>query len=193
MSQYRCLGCGASQAITHTTRACEYCARPIVIPSTESYSSQSVVTKNLDYSQTAEETKAVALDALQAGFGEQLVFYFQKAFVSTFDFSSRASKAEYWFFVLAIFCIFIASSIFEAVLIDSFIGDLFGIVQVLFFILVIVATTSLGVRRLHDIDRSGFWCLLCLIPLVGTLILLWWSIQSGTFGSNTYGEQPVDL
>jgi uncharacterized membrane protein YhaH (DUF805 family) len=193
MSQYRCLGCGASQAITLTTRACEYCARPIVIPSTDSDSIQSVSSINLDYSQNTEETKAVALDAKQAGFAEQLLFYFQKALLATFDFSSRASKAEYWFFVLAIFCVFLASSIFEAVLIDSFIGDLFGIVQVLFFILVIVTSTSLGVRRLHDIDRSGFWYLLCLIPLVGTLILLWWSIQSGTTGSNTYGEQPVDL
>ncbi len=193
MSQYRCLSCGASQAITLTTKACEYCARSIVIPSTDSDLIHSVSTKNLDYSQNAEETKAVALDAKQASFGEQLVFYFQKALLATFDFRSRASKAEYWFFVLAIFCVFIASSIFETMLIDSFIGDLFGIIQFLFFILVIVTSTSLGVRRLHDIDRSGFLYLLCLIPLVGTLVFLWWSIQSGTIGSNTYGEQPVDI
>ena len=85
------------------------------------------------------------------------------------------------------------SSVLQDLLIDSFIGDLIGIAQGLFLIRVIVTSTSLAIRRLHDIDRSGFWYLLYLIPLFGALVLLWWSIQNGTIGSNTYGEQPEDL
>lgn len=191
MSQYRCLGCGASQAITPAMSACEYCGKPIASPSAET--EISISTKNLDDSQSVELTQNAALASQHAGFFEKVIHYFQKALLASFDFSGRASKAEYWFFVLAIFSIFIASYLFEAMLIDSFIGDLIGLAQGLFFILLIVTSTSLGIRRLHDIDRSGFWYLLCLIPVFGTLILLWWSIQSGTIGSNIYGEQPVDL
>lgn len=191
MSQYRCLGCGASQALTPTMSACEYCGKPIASPSAETETS--ISTKDLDDSQPIELTQNAALASKQAGFAEKIFHYFQKALLASLDFSGRASKAEYWFFILAIFCIFIASSLFEAMLIDSLIGDLIGLAQGLLFILVIVTSTSLGIRRLHDIDRSGFWYLLCLIPVFGTLILLWWSIQSGTMGSNIYGEQPVDL
>lgn len=189
MNIYRCLGCGASQAITLASKACEYCGKPIVHPSAPSVS-------NLGISATpyvAEQTQVTASDEPSVGFSDRTFFYFKKALKATFNFSGRASKAEYWFFVVAIFCIFVTSSVLQDWLIDSFIGDLIGLAQGLFFILVIVTSTSLGIRRLHDVDRSGFWYLLCLIPLFGTLVLLWWSIQNGTSGSNTYGEQPEDL
>ena len=48
-------------------------------------------------------------------------------------------------------------------------------------------TLAVTVRRLHDIDRSGWWYLLSLIPIIGILVLLYWYIQPGTEGPNQFG------
>jgi uncharacterized membrane protein YhaH (DUF805 family) len=190
MNSYRCHGCGASQTITLGSKVCEYCGKPIehlLIPAV-SIPRVSDEDKNL-----VEENAPHVANEPHVGFLEKTYFYFLKAIKSTIEFSGRASIAEYWFFVFGVFLVYVVSSLLQGMLIDSFIGDLIGMAEVLFFLLIIVTSTSLGVRRLHDVDRSGFWYLLCLIPLVGALILLLWSIQNGTVGSNTYGEQPEDI
>lgn len=50
---------------------------------------------------------------------------------------------------------------------------------------------SVGVRRLHDIDKSGWWILLALIPIIGTLIILFFAVLKSTPGSNEYGLNPL--
>jgi len=47
-----------------------------------------------------------------------------------------------------------------------------------------------GVRRLHDIDRTGWWLLIALVPLVGAIVLLVFAVQAGTQGDNQYGPDP---
>jgi len=46
---------------------------------------------------------------------------------------------------------------------------------------------ALAVRRLHDTDRSGWWLLIGLIPIVGSLVLLVFYILPGTQGQNRFG------
>ena len=46
---------------------------------------------------------------------------------------------------------------------------------------------AVGVRRLHDIDRTGWWLLIGFIPFIGVLVLLYWFVQRGTDGSNRFG------
>ena len=46
------------------------------------------------------------------------------------------------------------------------------------------------VRRLHDIDRTGWWILIYLIPLIGVIVLLVFALTPGTPGSNRYGPDP---
>ncbi len=48
-----------------------------------------------------------------------------------------------------------------------------------------------GVRRLHDINRNGWWLLVALVPLIGSLILLYWTIKPGDTGSNDFGPDPI--
>jgi len=52
---------------------------------------------------------------------------------------------------------------------------------------------SVTIRRLHDRNRSGWWLLLHLIPLLGTLILLIWTTLKGTEGENDFGPDPLSL
>jgi uncharacterized membrane protein YhaH (DUF805 family) len=96
------------------------------------------------------------------------------------NFSGRAMRSEYWWFVLAYF---IASLVL--MLVDKVLG-----VQLLSTILglaLLIPSIAVGVRRLHDLDKSGWWLLIALIPLIGGLVLLYWFCQPGTPGPNRFG------
>ena len=49
----------------------------------------------------------------------------------------------------------------------------------------------MAVRRLHDLDKSGWFLLLGLIPIIGVIILLVWFVQRGTVGGNRFGPDPL--
>ncbi len=95
------------------------------------------------------------------------------------DFQGRASRPEYWWFFLFVLLVQLAGST-----ISSSLGGLLALALLL-------PSLAAGARRLHDVGRSGWWLLLCLIPLVGALILLYWFVQPGTRGANAYGEMPA--
>jgi uncharacterized membrane protein YhaH (DUF805 family) len=65
-----------------------------------------------------------------------------------------------------------------------------GILGGLYALAVLIPSIAVTVRRLHDTDRSGWWILLGLIPLVGTIILLVFVCLDGTPGPNRFGTNP---
>jgi uncharacterized membrane protein YhaH (DUF805 family) len=107
---------------------------------------------------------------------------FQEAVKTCFgkyvDFSGRASRSEYWWFVLAYVIVAIVAGFIHQVV--------YGLV-ILAFLLPLLAA---GARRLHDIGKSGWWLLLGLIPLVN-LVLLYFSVQPSQPESNEYGAPPL--
>jgi uncharacterized membrane protein YhaH (DUF805 family) len=98
-------------------------------------------------------------------------------------FTGRVTRAEYWYWVL--FCSLAGTTfmLIEVVISDSA-GSVLGW---LFDLATIVPTIAVTARRLHDIDRSGWWQLLAFIPIIGWVILLVWFSQDGTRGSNRFG------
>ena len=50
---------------------------------------------------------------------------------------------------------------------------------------------AVSVRRLHDIDKSGWWVLLSLIPIVGIIVLIVWYVRAGQTGNNRFGDDPL--
>jgi uncharacterized membrane protein YhaH (DUF805 family) len=50
---------------------------------------------------------------------------------------------------------------------------------------------SIAIRRLHDLDRSGWWIFLVLIPLIGAIVLIVWYCTKGTEGSNRFGPDRL--
>ncbi len=102
------------------------------------------------------------------------------------NFSGRARRKEYWMFVLfnVIFAL-------VAGLIDIVIGV--KIVSTIYSLFVLIPQLSLSFRRLHDIDKSAWWLLIALIPVVGAIILLAFSLQAGTVGPNRFGEDPKQI
>ena len=96
-------------------------------------------------------------------FGESI----QTCFSKYADFTGRASRSEYWWWFL-----------FEllATMTTSVVNDK---VSALFSIAVVLPSLAVGARRLHDIDKSGWFQLLFFIPVIGWIILIYWAAQEG--------------
>lgn len=107
-------------------------------------------------------------------------------------FSGRAGRREYWMFYLVYLVIYVALAIASAVL-PGTLGSAFGILVLVFAVGLLVPSIAVGIRRLHDSDRSGWWLLIVLIPVIGIFWLLYLMIIEGTPESNRFGSSPVAL
>lgn len=142
---------------------------------------------------------------------------FKDAIISGFknyiNFKGRASRSEYWYWVL--FCLvggfaagFLEGMVMGANHIEGKVHPISG----LFNLVTLIPSFAVGVRRLHDIDRSGWWMLLFVVggillgmskaaPPMGTLFallglaaliwLLYWYTKRGTMGDNRFGADPL--
>ncbi|SFL83063.1 DUF805 domain-containing protein [Marinobacter zhejiangensis] len=99
-------------------------------------------------------------------------------------FSGRARRKEYWMFALINIAIVIALSVIEGIL------GIPGIISAIYGLALLVPSLAVGVRRLHDTGRTGWWLLLALIPLVGPIVLLVFFCMEGNSGSNDFGADP---
>lgn len=110
------------------------------------------------------------------------------------DFQGRSSRAEYWWaylgLILLILVPYVLIGIFASIGAGAIAG-LIGIVLFIFYLAIIIPGIAIVVRRLHDLDKSGWWYFIALVPLIGALLLLWWFCQPGTKGPNTYGPDPL--
>ena len=101
------------------------------------------------------------------------------------DFTGRAPRAEYWWFYLALIIGYTIT-----VILDSIFGmGPYGILTGLFGLAMLVPVLAAGVRRLHDTNRSGWWLLISLVPLIG-LVLIYFLVIPGDTGDNQYGPDP---
>ena len=118
-------------------------------------------------------------------------WYF-KALRNYVGFSGRARRKEYWMFILVNLILTGVLSILDKMLGLRIAGDE-GALTTIYGVLIILPYWALQFRRLHDTDRSAWWLLLLLIPVVGWLIILAFNCQNGTPGSNKFGRDPKDL
>jgi uncharacterized membrane protein YhaH (DUF805 family) len=100
------------------------------------------------------------------------------------NFSGRASRSEYWYWILFIVIADIVAAIIDQALGMQLVTGLFGLVT-------IIPNIAIAIRRLHDLDRTGWWILLGFIPLIGWIILLIWYVTKGTDGPNRFGPDPL--
>ncbi len=100
------------------------------------------------------------------------------------EFSGRARRKEYWFFVL--FNIIIS---FVLGFVDGFAG-LGGVLGGIYALAVLIPSIAVGVRRLHDTGRSGWWLLIGLVPIIGVIVLIVFMVGDSESGSNQYGPNP---
>lgn len=103
-------------------------------------------------------------------------------------FAGRASRSEFWWFALFYLLVQLACGVLDAVLFSSYGG---GPIGALVSLALLLPYLAVSVRRLHDIDRSGWWLLISLVPLVGMIVLLVFFVQRGTPGPNRFGADPL--
>jgi uncharacterized membrane protein YhaH (DUF805 family) len=106
------------------------------------------------------------------------------------DFTGRAPRAEYWWYVLAVIIGEIIAMIIDSVLGTGGVIAMYGWVWTLFILATLIPSLAVSVRRLHDLGRSGWWLLVGLIPIVGAIILLVWFVTPGDAGENSFGPDP---
>ena len=107
---------------------------------------------------------------------------FQTCYKKTFNYRERASKSEYWWFQLY-YTLF-------AILTTYFQDHSFGQVLIYLWLFNNLPMLSAGVRRFHDMNKSGWTVLWAMIPIVGALIVLGMLAGDGTKGKNTFGPKP---
>jgi len=104
-------------------------------------------------------------------------------------FSGRAQRAEYWYF--ALFNIIISFVLVGIDTVLGFGGDMgMGVLSGIYSLAVLLPSLAVGVRRLHDIERSGWWLLIGFIPLIGFIVLIIWFVKDSQAGENKYGPNP---
>ena len=108
---------------------------------------------------------SIGTELPMVGFGEAI----SRGFSNYFTFSGRATRAENWWW--ALFAILLGLIPFA------------GLVT-------LIPSPALGARRLHDINRTGWWLLLLLVPVIGWIVLIVWAIKRGDDGPNKYGPDP---
>jgi uncharacterized membrane protein YhaH (DUF805 family) len=134
----------------------------------------------------ATETPIEASDDSGAptGFGPAIATCLRKYAV----FRGRASRSEYWYFVLFQVLLLIGLMMTNAMVPRSAAISFVLLAIVLLFMPGLAAT----VRRLHDVDRRGWWAVLAFVPLVGLYALVW-LCGAGTEGPNRFGRGPATI
>jgi uncharacterized membrane protein YhaH (DUF805 family) len=99
-------------------------------------------------------------------------------------FSGRARRTEYWMFVLFNFIIGVVLEILAAV------AHPLAFLYYLYALAVLLPSLAVGFRRLHDTNRTAWWLLIGIIPIIGWIWLLVLFCQPGTQGPNQYGPDP---
>ena len=128
------------------------------------------------------ETNSTGRPTQMMSFGDSITNCLTNNYVG---FSGRASRSEYWFWVLFTILVSLVAGIMDGLIFGT--GTLSGISSILFFL----PGLAVLVRRLHDVGRSGWW-FLSTILILPFLLILYWLISEGDSNPNEYGEVPTN-
>lgn len=120
--------------------------------------------------------------------------YWKKALTKDYaNFNGRARRSEYWYYTLMNFIILIGLQILIGICAMSSLGVvsmILGIVYFIYALATLVPSLAVAVRRLHDTGKSGWFFLIALVPIIGSIWLLVLFCTDGDQGENAYGPDP---
>ena len=102
-------------------------------------------------------------------------------------FSGRAGRPEFWWFTLANIIVSLAIEIVIGILLGNGLGQ--GLAS-LYSLAVLLPSLGVAIRRLHDTNRSGWWILIGLVPIIGWIVLIVFYASRGSESENSYGGLP---
>ena len=104
-------------------------------------------------------------------------------FSKFFDYNGRASRSEYWYFILFIWLISIIAIVLEGIFLNN--SYSYGSISDFFSLILLIPSINAATRRLHDVNRSGWWQLLYFTG-IGALVILYWTVIKGVDENNRY-------
>ncbi|MGH9810768.1 MAG: DUF805 domain-containing protein [Terriglobia bacterium] len=107
----------------------------------------------------------------------------QSGFSNYANFSARACRSEFWHWTLFAIVVNIATAILDRITGAGFIGLVVSLA-------LLIPSIAVGARRLHDIDRTGWWLLLA-FTVIGGIVLIVWYCTKGTTGPTRFGADPL--
>jgi uncharacterized membrane protein YhaH (DUF805 family) len=105
-------------------------------------------------------------------------------------FNGRAARSEYWYWTLFVYLLLIVAWLIDMT-VFGFNTTGVNPMTVLATLATLLPTLAVSARRLHDIDRSGWWALL-IFTVIGYVVLLGWAFMRGTVGTNRFGPDPLE-
>ncbi len=113
--------------------------------------------------------------------------HFLHALKNYITFTGRATRQQYWMYIL-----FYIVFYFVTVLLDINLGQfdkekMTGFISTVYTYGLLLPTVAILARRLHDIGRSSWWIALILIPVAGSLVILFFTLMDSQKGENEYG------
>ena len=124
------------------------------------------------------------------------------------EFTGRSRRKEYWMFFLFVLIVTVVLHMLDSALglggsssssmstsgakLGAGASFHTGVLGGIFAAATLIPSIAVGVRRLHDTDRSGWWLLIALVPFIGALVLLIFFVLDGTRGPNRFGPDPKD-
>ncbi len=140
-----------------------------------------------------------------------LISAYTEMFKKYAQFEGRSRRQEYWlaslanFIIMMIVYIFMFVTVFDkaadvaATEATESVAEIFSSMGVfialigIYALVIFIPSLALGIRRLHDTGRSGWYMLLNLVPYVGSIILIVFFATDSQPGANMYGENPKGL
>ena len=119
-------------------------------------------------------------------------WYRKVVFDNYSNFSGRASRSEYWYFMLCNFLVIVLTIALGVICTAAFgeIGVVFTIIYFIYALAMLIPNIAVLVRRLHDVNKSGWFYFVALIPVIGSFWLLFLLFTAGDEGENDYGSDP---
>lgn len=108
-------------------------------------------------------------------------------------FTGRASRSEFWWWFLALALVMLVTRLIDGAVIAPMLGFLAfqeeagQPLSMLVALGALLPNIAVGIRRLHDTGRVGWWLLIGLIPIIGGLVLLYFYVQPSEEGENRFG------
>jgi uncharacterized membrane protein YhaH (DUF805 family) len=119
---------------------------------------------------------------------DKIINYSKRAVLENYaNFTGRDNRPQFWWFVLGVFIVNFGLWIMSNV---PLFGLLFGLLNFVVSIGLLIPSIAATTRRLHDTGRSGWWQLIGLVPIVGVIVLIVLCAQPGQVQSNSYGPPP---
>ncbi len=120
-------------------------------------------------------------------------WYKKVVFENYANFSGRARRSEYWYFLLANLIVGIIAGIIDNVAGINFAPIPYGWLYLANALFTIIPGLAVAVRRLHDVGKSGWFFFIVLIPFIGSIWLLILFCKDSDEGANQYGADPNDI